>query len=497
MKFKLESKLPLIKKIVISLFLVFLLADFGYSFLQYYYSPFDGDMPENIIPPDNIKMVLESPLGFKAIEEHAIYTNPNRFFCHWSFYQYFNRVPLLLQHFITPVRSAYLSCALAKVLMHFLLTLLLAFAISGSFKFNFKFLLAAVLITPLFQANGSLRQAIGIIDPAPTYDFFYALPMIILLLYFIPLFFKFFYGIEYEKFKYIKILWLPLALVSSLSGALNPGIALVVSFLLVIQNLGKSLYYSTEIGFFAKIWSAFKKIPKDYYFYLLPISLFSLYSLFLGKYNLNTVSNPMPLPLLYERLIEGMYRFFIQIPAYPILFAVLIFNTLLIKFKFKNKEGEKIIKAFKWIGFFSIIYLLLLPLGGYRECRPYIIRYDTILPITMCFLFLFGKSTLFILQNLSYKQMIGYIPLILAFLLYYTYTDKPEFHKEAHEYEKDAIRKIAQSPDYIVRVDDYFTILSWTIIRDPAESAPRTALLKKWNILKEDKLFYQKTIIEK
>ena len=497
MTFKIESKLSLLKKILISFLLILLLIDFGYSFLQYYYTPFDGDMPENIVPPDNIKKVLESPLGFKAIEEHSIYTNPNRFFCHWSFYQYFNTVPLLLQHFTTPIRSAYLSCALAKVAMQFLLTLLLAFAISGGFKFNFKLLLSSVLITPLFQVNGYFRHVIGIIDPAPTYDFFYALPMIILLLYFTPFFFKFFYGIEYKKFKYIKILWIPLALVSSLSGALNTGIALVATFLLVIQNMGKSLHYSTETRFFGKIRFAFKNMPKDYYYYLLPISLFSLYSLFLGRYNLNTVSNEMPLSVLYPRLMEGIYRFFIQNPAYPILFAVLIVNTVLINLKFKNKEGKKIINAFKWIGFFSILYLLLLPLGGYRECRPYIIRYDTILPITMCFLFIFGKTTLFILQNLSYKQMIGYIPLILAFLLLYTYTDKPEFHREAYEYEKAAIMKIAQSPDYIVQVDDYFTILSWTVIRDPAESALKTKLLKKWNILKEDKLFYQKTTIEK
>jgi hypothetical protein len=58
---------------------------------------------------------------------------------------------------------------------------LIAFFISGSIL-KLDFLFAAILITPLFQTNG-YRSYMGIIDPATTYTFFYALPTILILIY--------------------------------------------------------------------------------------------------------------------------------------------------------------------------------------------------------------------------------------------------------------------------------------------------------------------------
>ena len=199
----------------------------------------------------------------------------------------------------------------------------------------------------------------GIIDPSTTYTFFYALPMILILIYFAPLFFKHFYGLELKRIKYI---WIPLSLISCLSGALNPGISLVVSLLIFIYYFYQNLNNSSIQNKFIKLKTAIQNIPNDYYFYLIPICVFSLYSLFLGRYNSVNISNEIPLSVLYSKLPKGIYYLFTQKLGFPMLFLVLAINTLIIYYKFRTEEGRQILNTFKWIGFFALIYILLCPL---------------------------------------------------------------------------------------------------------------------------------------
>lgn len=418
----------IVKNKIILLLLVLLLADIGYSFLQHYNTPFDGDMAGGIVPAEDVKPILDSPLGFNIFKEHTTYPNPNRFFSHWSFYKYFNSAPILLQKFTNPINSAYLSCALAKTFIQVVIIFMLALGVSGNTKFKLEFLLSAVLITPFFQTNG-YRSYMGIIDPSTTYTFFYALPTAILLLYFAPFFLKKYYGIEMKGFKYLKILWIPLALISSLSGPLNPGIALVISLLIVFQFFYRNFKSSQNLNFFSKFKNGFLEMPKDYYFFLLPICIFSIYSLFLGRYNSIDLSHKISLATLYSRLPEGIYYSVSQKIGFPILLIILFVNSLIIHKKFHTEEGRKIIKTLKWIGWFSFIYILLLPLGGYREYRPYVLRYDTIIPITLCLIFIFSKTTLFLIKSLSKKDKIWYLPAVILVLFIFTNADKPNFDK--------------------------------------------------------------------
>ncbi|NCC99975.1 MAG: hypothetical protein EOL95_09800 [Bacteroidia bacterium] len=479
----------MIKKVLTLLLITLLLADIGYSFLQNYYTPFDGDMAGGIVPADDVKPILDSPLGLKIFKEHITYPNPNRFFCHWSFYEYFNNVPLFIQNFTSPINSAYLSCSLAKTMIQVIIIFLLSLLISGGIL-KFDFLVAAILITPLFQTNG-YRSYVGIIDPSTTYTFFYALPTILILIYFAPLFLKHFYGLELRRMKYLKYLWIPLALISSLSGPLNPGISLVVSLLIFIYYFSQNLSNSDNKNGFSRLKFAIQNIPKDYYYYLIPISAFSLYSLFLGRYNSVDLSNKMPLSVLYSRLPEGIYYSFTQKLGFPILFLILTINALIIRYKLRTIEGKKLLNTFKWIGFFAMIYILLLPLGGYRNYRPYILRYDTIIPITLSLMFIFAKTTIFILSNFSNRHKYWYILLPILVIFVFTNSDEPKFDKNSCE--RNAILQISSSKEPVVKIDDTCTVLSWTIIENPQESELKTKLLKIWRIVEDDKLYYQKS----
>lgn len=480
----------MLKKLLIPILIVLLLTDIGYSFVQDYSMPLDGDMAYGIVPSDEVQMILDSPLGFKALKDSTKYPNPNKYFSHWSFYTYFNTAPHFLQNFTSPINSAYLSCAIAKIIFQIGLIYLLTLFITGK-VFSFKGLLSASLIVSLFQING-YQDTLGVIDPAITYDFFYALPMIFIFIYFTPLILKFVLKKNVGKLRYIKFLWIPLALVTSLSGPLNPGIALIVSLLFIVQIFISSFKKALPQSIFIeKIRASIMNIPKDYYFYLIPICIFSFYSLFLGQYNSLNIDNEFPLSVLYAKLFHGFYHVFSSFGSL-ILFIILGINYVIIRYKYRTTDGKRILKIIQWVLLFSLIYILLLPLGGYRDYRPNILRYDTIIPITLGLIFLFGKTTLFILYNLSNKSKKIYIPLIIIVLGIFVNKDKPNFDK--NNCERTAIKQIANSNKDIVFLNNDCTVLSWNKIYNPEKSSMQTRLLRQWKIIDTDKLFYQKDI---
>lgn len=477
----------MIKKIIPIVLIVLLIADIGYSFLQYYNTPLDGDMAAGILPANDVKPILDNPFGFRVLNEQTRYPNPNRFFCHWSFYVYFNKVPLLLQSFTNPINSAYLACAIAKTLIHATILIFVSLIISGK-VFKLDFILAASLITPLFQTNG-YQGLIGIIDPSTTYTFFYALPTILLFIYFTPLILKYLFGKEYKVMRHLKYFWIPLALISSLSGPLNPGISLVFSMLLLSNSMFNNFNTSTEGIWLTRVKHSIKNTPEDYFFYSIPISIFSLYSLYLGKFNSIDLSHEISVWILYTRLPQGIFNIITMKLAFPALLSILLINTLIIRIKLPTDEGKRILTVFKWIGIFSLVYILLLPLGGYRDYRPNVLRYDTIIPITLSLIYVFGKTTVFIINNVTSKYKYWYLPLISLVVLIYANSDKLELKNKC---EKEAIFQIANSQEEIVRIENKCNVLSWNVLEKPQDSKLNIELLKRWKVIDNDKLYYYK-----
>ena len=480
----------MIRRIIYVILILLLLADMTYSFVQHYSQTLDGDMPALLVPASDVQKIFDDPIGIKAILNHETYTNPNRFFCHWMYREFMTSVPLYLQYFVDPVEAVYLSCAISKTLIQILIIVLLAMLISNTrniFKMNFA--IAAILITPLFQTNG-YRSYMGIIDPATTYTFFYALPCLLLLIYFLPLIREFYYNKKCKKQTLIYILWIPFALIVSLHGALNPGIAIIFSVLLFWNSIANNYVKTSGNNFIKKISISISSVPKKYWFYLAPLCLFSFYSLFLGRYNSYSIQQQIPLWEMYKRIPEGLYYLLTQKPGYPLLIIILAINSIIIYRHYNNPEGNKMLNTFKWVGIFALLYIILLPLGGYREYRHNIIRYDTIMPVTLSLFFVFGKTSLFLINNISPKRKKWYLLLMLVIIFVYTNADKPEFNKNYCE--KSAIEKISQSSEKIVAIESACNILSWDIITDPKESELNGQLLANWRITNDKKLYYQK-----
>lgn len=473
------------KYIYYFLFLL-LLSDLSYSFLQHYSKPLDGDMAGGIVPAEDVKLILKDPFGISVITENAVYPNPNRFFAHWTFFAYFNNVPHWLQSFVSPIDSVYLACAIAKILIQFLIMTLLAFYIIGRQKiFNSDFLIAAVLVVPLFQTNG-YRSYMGIIDPSITYTFFYALPCAILLLFYLPFFYDSVYGTTLMKKWIVKIFVFAAAFYIVFHGALNPGIILTITLLFGLKSY---LMTDKNLSLDKRIIQAFQVVPNTYIFFFSLVSLLSLYALYLGKNNSIFLGETISISERYARIPKGIITVVTQKIGFPIFLIAISINIFLLRRNIHSNEIKKSLRIFSLIGLFSLFYILLLPLGGYKEYRPYILRYDTIMPITIGLIFIYAMSSYQLIRRFEGKSKKIYLVFITLFTLIFSNADRPEFNK--NECEKLALAKISKSNDKVVFVGSNCTVLSWDNVVDSTNSAINGQLLKKWNITNDNKLYSQ------
>jgi len=485
------NKFLFLKKIFYAALLIAVLFDVCFSFKQYSRFPLDGDMAGGVVPANDVKKILADPLGISVLLKKEVYPNPNRFFAHWSVYKYFRTMPTFLQNFTSPIDSVYLSCTIAKIITQVLLIFLLAYCASIYPNTKGKdTLLAAALITPLFQTEG-YNRVIGIIDWSAAYTFFYAVPLIFTILFFLPFYNTYFLNKKNSFNIFTYLLLILLAIFISLNGPLIPGVAILVCPITLIYYW-HTLYKKTEEnGVIKKMYISASAIPKPLLFYFSLLSFLSLYSLYLGSFNSLNSSFNLPIYERYIRLAQGVKNLFTEGPAFPLIILMILLNVGIIIWKY-NKEPDfsKVISIPKCFVVFSILYILLLPLGGTRMYRPYIIRFDTIMPVTLGAFFLFSVTALFLLKKITGFYKLIYFAITFAFLFHYMDEDNSLFHNNIKE--KAALEIIAKSPEKIVEIPSDVTVLSWVKITDYTQSDLNATLIQCWGITKEKKLYYQK-----
>lgn len=466
----------------------FLMVDLTYSFAEYYFTPLDGDMSSGVAFNEHIQKVLDDPFGFHMLVLGENHINPNRFFSHFFQKEYMQNVPLWLQNLTDPITSVYLSCAILKIFIHLLLIFILAISISGTRNILKKeFIIAATLIVPLIQANGYWGH-MGINDRATTYSIFYALPVVLLMLILLPVYQTVYFQKTVNPGFFKSVFSLIPAIVLPLSGPLVPGIVLIVcllTFIYYIQNFS----VGENISFPEKIKSTFLKTPGRIYIILAPIALVSLYSLLLGRFDSNFNSQQIPVFERYMKLPLGIFYQITQSLGVPLLLLIIGVNVFLIKKYHPTDEGKKIVKSLRWIGLFVLIYLLLLPLGGYRPYRPNILRYDTFIPGTIALIYFYGKSTFFLANKLTGKILKYYVSLL--FILFAIYMNSDRIETEKYRFERACLETLGKSPTKITRFPATYNIMSWEPITDPKRSESNAVMLKFWNITNEKKLYYQ------
>lgn len=456
---------------------IFLIGDFTFSFIQYYNTPLLGDLAGHVLPDNLIQPVFDDPLGFHLLLTGEPHSNPNRFFVHWALAEYFQNVPQFLQNFTTPINSVYLTSAIAKLATQILFVYLLALFISGSANpVKKNFLTAAVIIAPLFQAYGYWSR-MGIIDKSIVYTFFYAIPLVVLMLFFLPVFNWLMYHTKITSIHYFYMV--PLIVILPLSGPLVPAVILIVSFL-VLLNLFIQADEKNPVAFL-------KSLPGSFYLLLVPINLWSLYSLFLGFYNSNYSGEMISLAERFSRLPEGIFSQLFHSIGFPLMLLVIGINTWFIK-RINNHEGKNLLRIFMWIGIFALLYILLLPFGGYRPYRQRIIRYDTFMPVTVALIYYFGASTYFLINHLKTNNKQRYVVAVILCLLLFTVADMKGIGRNSCE--RQAFEKMARSTESIITISRDCFVIDWQNTLDYKQSEKKAELIYFWGITSEKKLFY-------
>lgn len=474
------------RKILLTVVLLcLLLADLTHSFLQHYYMPLDGDLAESVVPAPQIEKVLHDPFGMTVLLHGESYPNPNRVFSHWSLSQWFRNIPIALQTLMTPLDSIYATAAIAKIIVQFILILCLAWgAVYFSGSSSISFLVAAVLISPLFQIGG-YNTYMGIIDRSVSYTFFYALPMAWLLIFvlgFIILLSRPVYPARYL----LLFILMPLAIILNFSGPLVPPIILIGSVMLLFNQLSTLRAQSRS-------WSeALVRLKSKWHFSVQMVFfvtvMLALYSMYIGLFNSYSADYYIPIIERYRKLPMGIWLQFTQKAGYPLLLLLITINYLIIRFRHNTAKAKKLFHLLKWTGVFAVIYILLLPLGGYKDYRPNIMRYDTIMPVTILFLTVYAASSLYLLQQIS-RFRIFYVVALAAFLLIFTLHDKLDTTK--NRCEKNALIQIIHSENVPVPVEADCTILAWKRITDPSESFLNAKMLVLWRLTDKPKPYFQ------
>lgn len=471
------------------LFLFLILCDIVYSFLQNTNTMFlDGDMAGIIVPADAYKRVMSDPFGIGTLIHHDMYAAPNRFFIHWIMQKYFHTVPFLLQRFTDPVNSAFLSIAIARTLIQVLIIYLISvFASARKNPLNINLLVAALVITPLFQVNG-YYEFMAITLNSVTYTFFYALPFIFLLLYFYPFMMHSFHGKPLFRGPLPHLFLFALALIIAFGGPLGPPAIIILVPLLGGGMLIRNYRTRKGMSFLPRMLKSFFEIPLQYRIHFIAIVLLCIYSFYIGTYNVENTWETLPLSERYSRLWPGFWAIISVKLGLPLLLAICVVNGIWI-YRLKLEVSRPLVHLIRLLGVFSVIYLLLLPLGGYRAYRPLIIRCDTFSPVTICMMLIYGLTFLILLSH--YKGKIRWVLIFMLTILIYIYTNYDRVDWKVNQCQRDYLYQISASTERVVALHGWCNLLSWWRYKTPDESELNAELIRYWKITKDKKLYYQ------
>jgi len=477
-------------------YLILVLAWIGFSFFQHYSTPLDGDMPSVILPTDIFQQVLDNPFGWDAIVHGEKYGATNRYFVHQTMFSYFRSVPFLFQKIVDPIQSVYTSAALFKILLQISLLYLLVQYVVLTLNVKENSFLTALILIPLFQ-HGVYNNYLGVICNSITYTIFYTFPLTVLLWFFLP-FFRSYFISERGKYPFTLkhiLLTIILGVFLAFSGPLvSPVILLICPVVLVYTFYEK---WKQRINGIASADRSTKSpsSPIKAIGIFIFIILLSTYSLFLGTLNIEN-NDTVSLLERYTLLPTGFFKQLTNRPAVPILLIMIGINIFLMKRvsmsnDLKNERislQDKLLKNGKIILLFSVGYILLLPLGGYREYRPFILRADTLMPVNLGMFYFYGVTTLFLLQNLNTKIKRFYTIVIMIFSILFLTTNNLNW--EANHCEKAAFYQLQNSNQTINGLESQCNIMSWQPFYHPKETMGNAKLLELWGITDSVRLYY-------
>ncbi len=430
------------------LFLVLLLlVDLSSSVYYYFNLPIDGDLARIVAPSNAYRAVLADPLGMDILKSQQAYAGAGRFSCHYFTHWWFTSMHGFVGVFVKDkVLQLYVTSTAFSLFLHLVFLVLAYIYAKGKSQFKIRsFIFIAFLATAFIQYNG-YHECLGIIDRSINYCFFYALPLFVLLFYFYP-FYKFYTANDFEKLpKFWHGILLLLGPLLAFSG---PLIQPIVFILWLFYLLGT--YVPNSIFGLRK-----SKWVTCYFIY---IFIFCLYAFYITTYNIEADAS-VPIVKRYQLMLHGVLHILTLKPAWLFLFlAIAIQYYLAVRFKLIDKKTLS--KLLLFILSFSLLYLFLLPWGGYRSYRPLIVRYDTFLPVTLCFVFLFVYLSHHIFWKIHGTLRIAFLGIIFSFWVIFSIADKYD-GRATNDCQRAVLEEVLDSKLPVIKVEASCNVLTWT-----------------------------------
>jgi hypothetical protein len=459
-------------KLLSIVLVLFLAYDILSSAYLYYHLNIDGDITKIVTPILWYKDVLHDPFGIKAVTQHVEYGGAGRFMAHVSPLLWFKCVFNFIYSVIkNPIVSIYICSSLFVTIIHLSLLFIMNRFVNANLKFNFNHFLVLLCLTSSFIQYNRFYDSFGLIDRSISYVFFYIFPILLL---------AFYYSIFYIKYQlgnfriniFTHVLLILLSIFLAFSGPLIQPIVFIVSMLCLFAYL------------FFKEDKKFKRFiqHKNILFHFIFMLAICLYAFYVARFN-SEKNFEVSLLERYILLVKGI----IHICTLNVsILIVLMFLSINLYFVNKLDNNNKFKIQLFWIVLFIVAYLSLLPLGGYRPYRPYILRYDTLIPVTLLIVYLVVYSTILILnQSPSLYFSKYYIIVPLLFIAFMTIADKKIATKENACQHSSLYALNKNKKDTVLYISRECNLGTWQVsdLDDPYTQEMLTTLFKKWHVI--------------
>jgi hypothetical protein len=469
---------------LLAVLVLVVLADLVLTYVQHTQLPLDGDLAAIVVPRADYAPVLHDPFGWTVLTTGGWYSAPNRFFSHITLREYCLRVPLLLQAFATPIASVYMATALLSTGVQALLLYVLGWYATGSRRLsNWRLWLAMALMAPFFQTAGYDGQ-MAVVDNSFTYVFFYALPLLVLLVLLWPLYRA---ARQQQPLRVggpQLVAMLLLIVVLAFSGPIIAGVVLVL--------LGGVGLHAARQRWQLPAARWLKNIPGQAVLLWGWLGALCLYSLYIGRHNTENLMATLPLGQRYQLVPLGIWEELTSKLGLPLLVLGCVANVQLIRRKLPpTAEGQRIVQVLRYLGWFTLVYIALLPLGGYRNYRPLILRHDSILPVTVGFIGFYALSACYLLSQLQGRSRQWYTAAVVIIAFIFTNADRKLHLKNNNTLEREALAILSQAGHTpVVKLPQKCSVMSWGPVSRPYESLTNVELLKHWGIMQYHTLYY-------
>jgi len=173
--------------------------------------------------------------------------------------------------------------------------------------------------------------------------------------------------------------------------------------------------------------------------------------------------------------------------------ALLLVNGQLIRhLAAPSPERRRVLLLLRWVGVFSVLFVLLLPLGGYRPYRPLLLRNDSISPILLALVFAYGLSTYFLLFHLGGQLRTGYLVVVCGFAAFFIQADATLTTSVDNGCQRWKLDQLARATQPIVELSTDCNVLTWIPLTEHHGSEIHAQMLQYWGITEKKQLFYQK-----